>query len=231
MTMVALIGADGAGKTTVARAIEAAGRLPVKYLYLGVNAEASNHLLPTTRLLRWAKRRAGVTEDNGPPPAATAARAPGSPRPPWKRALKSAGRAVSMGNRVADEWYRYLVGVRHGRRGEIVLCDRHYLADFAAHDMDPGAPGLSLDRRIHGWMLRHLYPRPGLMIFLDAPPQLLLDRKGEGTVEDLQRRREDYLAVGRRVDRFVVVDASRPLDEVVAEVERELAPLVAGGRR
>ena len=49
MVTVALIGADGAGKTSVARALERSRDLPIKYLYMGINTEASNHMLPTTR--------------------------------------------------------------------------------------------------------------------------------------------------------------------------------------
>ncbi|MGH3091699.1 MAG: hypothetical protein ACRDOG_05135, partial [Gaiellaceae bacterium] len=53
---VALIGPDGAGKTTVARRLEGSLEGPVKYLYMGVNPDASNHLLPTTRLAHALKR-------------------------------------------------------------------------------------------------------------------------------------------------------------------------------
>jgi hypothetical protein len=66
---VALIGPDGAGKTTVARRLEQTGlEVPVKYLYMGINADASNHLLPTTRLVRALKRARGVPPDAGGPP-------------------------------------------------------------------------------------------------------------------------------------------------------------------
>ena len=39
-----------------------------------------------------------------------------------------------------------------------------------------------------------------------------------GTVELLDRRRRDYLELEGRVERFVAVDASQPLEQVVAEV-------------
>ena len=42
MTTVALVGPDGAGKTTVARRLEGALEIPVRYLYMGVSADSSN---------------------------------------------------------------------------------------------------------------------------------------------------------------------------------------------
>ena len=40
MVTVALIGADGAGKTTVGRRLEEGGEVRIKYLYMGINAAA-----------------------------------------------------------------------------------------------------------------------------------------------------------------------------------------------
>ncbi|HVD10034.1 MAG TPA: hypothetical protein VNB88_05245, partial [Gaiellaceae bacterium] len=73
-------------------------------------------------------------------------------------------------------------------------------------------------RRLHGFLLSRLYPQPDLVIYLDAPPELLLARKGEGTLESLGRRRHDYLELAKVMKNFVVVDASRSTDEVTAEV-------------
>ena len=42
MVSIALVGADGAGKTTIARELERAADPPVKYIYMGVNTSASN---------------------------------------------------------------------------------------------------------------------------------------------------------------------------------------------
>ena len=56
MTTVALIGADGAGKTTVARRLPDLLPVPVRYLYMGVSTDSSNVMLPTTRVTRRIKR-------------------------------------------------------------------------------------------------------------------------------------------------------------------------------
>src|SRR5436305_15261284 len=75
MFSATLIGLDGVGKTTIAKRLEHALPMPVKYLYMGMNFEAGNCLLPTTRSLSARQRReagAGarrITADPGPAPA------------------------------------------------------------------------------------------------------------------------------------------------------------------
>ena len=70
MTVIAIIGADGAGKSTVARALEASLPFRTKYIYMGSNIESSNIALPTSRLILYLKRlsfrrvakREGITD-------------------------------------------------------------------------------------------------------------------------------------------------------------------------
>jgi thymidylate kinase len=205
---VALVGADGAGKTTVGRRLAAELPLPVSYLYMGDNAEAAEHLLPTTRLARRLRRARGTHLNGGGPPGSQAP-APASRR----RRVKS---ALRLANQLAEEWYRQGLAWRRVRSGEVVLFDRHYFADYYAHDVTAGGP--SLGRRLHGLLLNRLYPRPDLVVLLDAPPEVLYARKAEGTPELLARRRAEYFEVAKATRSFVAVDASRPLDEVVQDV-------------
>ena len=216
MFTVALIGPDGAGKTTVARRLDGALPMPVEYVYMGVNPDSSNHMLPTTRLLHALKRARGAPADTaGPRDPALAARAPQGNR--IRRALRVVRSFLRLANRIAEEWHRQLVARRHVRRGSIVVFDRHYFADYYAYDIAHTVKR-SATRRLHGFLLSRLYPQPDLVIYLDAPPELLLARKGEGTLESLGRRRHDYLELAKVMKNFVVVDASRSTDEVTAEV-------------
>lgn len=220
MTSVALVGPDGAGKTTVGRRLADDEALRVDYLYLGVNPEASNRMLITTRVVGWMKRRRGNTGDHGPP--ADADEMFRSDRPVSRtKELKSTLRVV---NQIADEWYRQAVAEIMQLRGFVVVFDRHYLADYSTHDMS-NAAALPFHRRLHGFVLRHLYPRPDAIIMLDAPADVLLARKGEGTVEALERRRQDYLALRSTTDDFYIVDATQELGDVYAEVRRVIEEL------
>jgi len=69
--------------------------------------------------------------------------------------------------------------------------------------------------RLMGWFM----PRPHLVILLDAPPEVLQSRKQEVAFEDSVRAREAYLRVVEALPNGRVVDGSKPLDEVVSEVE------------
>jgi thymidylate kinase len=212
---VALIGPDGAGKTTLARRLEHELPMAATYLYMGVSADSSDRMLPTTRLAHALKRRRGAPPDTAGPPDPADVSKP-KPRGAVKRARRAVRSVLRLGNQLAEESYRNMLAWRYLRRGVVVLFDRHYFADYYAYDIANGARPLS--RRLHGWALRRVYPRPDLVVYLDAPAEVLLARKGEGTLGALERRRGDYLELARVTPNFEVVDAARPLDEVAGDL-------------
>jgi thymidylate kinase len=225
---VALIGPDGAGKTTVARRLEELLPFRVEYLYMGVNPDSSNRLLPTTRVLHALRRRRGDKPDTSGPRDSRAAE-PVTPRGPVKRGLRSARSFMRLGNRLAEEWHRAFVAAMHRRRGEVVVFDRHFFADYYAYDVAV-KPHRTASRRLHGFILARLYPKPDLVIYLDAPAEVLLERKGEGTLESLERRRREYLELGAVLHGFAVVDANRPLEVVVRDVAEAIKSYSRNGR-
>jgi ABC-type dipeptide/oligopeptide/nickel transport system ATPase component len=144
MTTVALIGADGSGKTTVATELATALPRRVRYLYMGVSAESSNVMLPTTRLARRAKRALGAPPDTAGPPSHETIGARRRPRSLPHRVLRAGRAALRLGNRTAEEWYRQLVAWRWQRGGAIVIYDRHFFIDYHAYDVSD-AHGRSIE--------------------------------------------------------------------------------------
>ena len=218
MFTVALIGPDGAGKTTMCRRLERTLPLAAKYLYMGVSRDSSNHMLPTTRLIRAIKRALGAPPDTAGPP--DPARVKPRPKGLFRRAAAAMRAALRLVNQLSEEWFRQALVWYYRRRGYVVLFDRHFFVDYYDYDVvDRGTPR-PLSRRIHGFMLDHVYPKPDLVIYLDAPAEVLFARKGEGTVEALERRRGDYARLCDVVEQFVTVDATGTKDEVEREVTR-----------
>jgi len=222
MVTVALVGPDGSGKSTVARQVAAALPFPARRVYMGVNLEASSTMLPTTRLALVVKRARGGRSD-------MTGRTGSGPGEPSRRRGPLAGLRTDlrMANWIAEEWYRQAIAAVHQRRGRVVVFDRHFFCDYYAHDV-ADRPGRSLASRVHGFNLRRLYPRPDLVVLLDAPAEVLHARKGEGTVESLEARRREYLSQAGVFRRFVVVDASRPIEMVVADVRARIIEFVRG---
>ena len=216
MFTVALIGPDGAGKTTIGRRLEHTLPLPVKYVYMGINVDSSNYMLPTTRLIRAIKRARGAPPDNAGPPDPR--RVKPSPKGIIKRTVSSVKSGLRLINRLAEEWYRQGLAWNYRRLGNIVLFDRHFFSDYYAYHIATGGQGRPLGDRIHGFMLAHIYPKPDLVIYLDAPAEVLFARKGEGTITALERRRQEYFQMRNLVKNFTVVDASQPEDDVTRKV-------------
>jgi thymidylate kinase len=215
MFSVALIGLDGAGKTTIAKELERRFPVPVKILYMGISLESSNVLLPTSRLVTMLKRTLEKGTSNSSPAAAG-----------LNRASKDKGKfwaALRLANRLAEEWYRQFLSWKYRRKGNIVVYDRYFTFDFDYHDGAANRRPRRLTDWFHRWCLAFLYPRPDLVLFLDAPATVLFARKGEASVEWLETRRQALLRQADRVRNFVRIDATQPLEAVYAEVADQIA--------
>jgi thymidylate kinase len=211
MITVALVGADGSGKTTVSRRLLESLPLPSKYLYMGVNSNSGNLVLPTTQILRKIRRARGIKPRYGPPDPARVKAPPKNRVLHWLLILKS---LVGMINQMAEEWLRQGVLWYYQRRGYVILLDRHIFLDCYAHEIAGDGIDRPLHKRLHGWMLKNYFPKPDLVICLDAPAEVLVDRKMEGTLELRERRRQEYLDLSNVVDNFAIVDAAQSEDEV-----------------
>ena len=213
---VALVGPDGAGKSTiVAAALERLGPSGA-VVYMGINPCAATVALPTTRWLARRHRRRAAGVDGGPPARPTADGATGRRWRPQSDLL--------VLNLLLEEQYRQLVVAWYRWRGRVVLLDRDFLVDHWVHEVTrPDAHGPV--RRLHGHVLRHWYRRPDALVCLDAPVAVLAARRPDVAEAELAARRAELDRAGRDLG-AVVVDASRPLPVVLDEV----LAVVATGR-
>jgi len=219
MATIALIGADGSGKTTIAKMLLESPPAKMKYLYMGLNIESSNHALPTSRLifylklLKYKKKNKNlknvklknislhdIEED----------------RTIDKRG--KLGAFVRLTNRMAEAWYRQFFSWFFQFTGYVVLFDRHFLFDASTGHFGEEAKRQRLTSKIHWWLLNNMYSKPDLVFFLNAPPEILLKRKGEGNIEYLKMRSENFMKVGKKLKNFIIVDTTQPIDKVFSEV-------------
>jgi len=229
--MVAFLGVDGAGKSTVIARVSLD-------LVPALQETKQYHKRTFPSAIEWTKRyllraRPGELEEEGVPvhkdgsvlshdPPAQPPSKLHDPHalPPRKLIVSLAGLGFKWANYtlsgyVADIYPRLV-------RSTLVLLDRDY------HDLlvDPkryryGGPAW-LARAV-GWFI----PRPQLVILLDAPPEVLYSRRRELPFEEITRQREAYLELTRNLPNGHVVDASKPLDEVVVRVKQLILDYLA----
>ena len=72
--------------------------------------------------------------------------------------------------------------------------------------------------RIEHKIFRDVFPLPDLVIFLDAPAEVLFRRKGESKIKTLEKRRNTIVEIGTQMDNFIIIDAQQPLNEVYEDV-------------
>jgi thymidylate kinase len=176
---VAVLGPDGAGKSTLAAALVATFPVPTRTIYLGLYG-------------------AGLANAN----------------------------RLGFVRRLARLWRGWLAGLWHRLRGRVVVYDRH------AFDTLIASTRRSPKARLRRWALLHAIPDPALVLVLDAPAELLFERKGEHDVATLDAQRRGYLALADRLRSAEVVDAIREPEAVRRDaVARTWRRLAAGSSR
>lgn len=127
----------------------------------------------------------------------------------WLARLGAGGRrplvrTLSALNSLVEQALRYRVGAYHRGRGRLVVFDRYTTAALGAEQR-----GGALHKRARRWVMRKLCPPPDMVVFLDAPAEVLYRRKREHSPQLLEQQRQHYLELLRGDPRTVIVDARR----------------------
>lgn len=214
--LVAFVGPDGTGKTTVCRTLIADG-LPgwqLRYEYMAHGLEAARDILPLGRWLLRLRSKSVSEAMNTPIGMAT---------------VLSLGRMYLSGliflASIAEEWLRQARVTVYVRGGYIVIADRHFVADYFHYEMGPSSRSLHILNRLHGRLLWRFYPRPDLTVLLDAPAALLSERKSDHQGPDLEAQLDGFRQLGSVLPEFRVVDSARTIDEVMIEVRQVIEAL------
>ncbi|MBE2200332.1 MAG: hypothetical protein IAE79_17080 [Anaerolinea sp.] len=128
--------------------------------------------------------------------------------------------------KLAAMWLDWLLGyfvLIRGRRaqGILVVADRHSLLDM---QVDPLRYRYGGSPRWVETAVRFL-PMPDAVVLLDAPTAVLQSRKQELSAVQAAQLRHNYLQLVQAYPVGYIVDASQPLDRVVADVQELLAKM------
>lgn len=213
--LICLVGIDGAGKTTVAKALaEQLGQKGVNVAYVWGRREAFV-LKPAISLAKRLLREPPRSEAAGVYPLLKERRQRGIFSRPFVRRLWAYAVTADYALRVS---LRIRPLLRHK---EIVISDR-YIPDLVADLAANFGWGPQEVQRALGLPLWHLFPRPYRYIYLSVPPEVGFTRKADGTsLEYLEDRKMVYDLLAHRMG-MAIIDATQPLEHVVKVVREAI---------
>jgi len=223
MASVAIIGQDGAGKTTIADMVLEKLPYKMKYIYMGRNVDSSNYFLPTSKLIHLYKiykyKKKHKIEDNSTAKKLSLHEIDQDRK---KDTRGKIGAFLRLLNRLAEEWYRLVISKSYQRKGYLVIYDRHFIVDSIPDKLDTELSRKRLTTRIHDWVLKNLYEKPSIIFFLHAPAEVLFARKGEATIEYIRAKNEAFLEFGKNIKGFEVIDVTQPVEKVFDDVKQKI---------
>lgn len=211
---VAILGADGVGKTSLCAAIANRPQVHVPFQRTTWTHLYDRVLPPLGEIARRVKRQ---------PPSPDGRHGTSSVRTPAHPVFW----ALGYGYYTVDMWLSHVLkGRRNLRRMELVLHDRHSLdvsLDLTRYRFK-GPKGFAL------WLVG-LAPQPDLIIMVDAPDKVVIERKPNTPPEETRRRLEVYRDYVRRHPETPVIDGSQTPDAVLQQALALISDLAASRTR
>ena len=217
--LVALVGPDGSGKSTVVKTLTARAKaipsLKVETTYLGPWGQMQLRLVPTLR-------RFGITPTVQPPGLHLVPQS-GRKRPSARAWLGSLAKGYLFYAAIYIELvYRYLTSVFFRvRQGRWVLADR-YITDLRYLYKERPIRNYAGIRRL----LWRIYPKPDLVIVLDNHPDVIVSRKSGLAAAQIETLRHFCLEAARAY-RFEVVTTDRTPEEIADYILNRMLTLRA----
>jgi thymidylate kinase len=101
--------------------------------------------------------------------------------------------------------------------GKLVILDRYYYDFFVDQPRFRMAVPLRLVR-----LAFHFVVKPDLVFYLDVAPEIVRSRKAEVPLEETVRQREAFRALATWLPNAHIIDASRRVDSVAADIARHI---------
>lgn len=123
----------------------------------------------------------------------------------------------------ADYWIGYWSRIRPSLVRSTLLVSDSYFDDVL---VDPRRYRMHRPRAF-ARLLAPWIPQPALWLVFDVPAHVLRERRGANDERELDRQRREYRRVLRGRRNVVVLDASQPLEQVIADAERAIVAQAA----
>lgn len=221
--LIAIVGGDGAGKSTVVRDLSEwlAGELSVATVHLG-KPRWSPLSVVLKRLMRVAS-----SVGRSPSPSPSALRTSLSGPNVGSMSLRALARLSWVVLTARDRYHAYRGARRRATNGAIVLCDRYPLREIEL--MDGAVTAHLADAARRNRLVAYLadrerryydrITRPDVLIVLRVDPDVAVGRRpGVDDESILRPRSEEVWRMDWRDVPAVVIDAGRPKADVLAEV-------------
>jgi len=195
---VAVVGPDGAGKSTTAEHIHAilgTFHMPVTHMHLGFRP----CVLPTRHVFARKKKKEGKGDEQ-------------------QKELETPG-LIRFLYYTLDYYLGYFIKIRPLLvRGHTVLGERYYY-NFLAD------PRPKRQMKFPGWLPKLCYifmPKPHTMLLLSHDPKAIHERRQEHSVEEIDRQIKLFRKLGAKLARFIEIRTDVPAHEVAARAAQKL---------